>query len=227
MANHTLIFQRIGLTERDFKQRLIALYSRPMSMANVAIQLGIERGTVRKWLGIYNVPQHAHGECSSRTQNTNTWIPTKQQLHILDGLLLGDGSLWRASQCSAVYQHSSKYLETIQRIEHDLSFYPVRYYPRLLSGHTYYELRTRYLRELLPTFLRWYKPVYDVQKKKDKWIKFIPDDLVLVRETLYNWYIGDGSLLQNRYVYFAAHGFSLRCKNLLREKLSAIGLQSS
>ncbi len=227
MANYTLIFQRIGLTEADFKQRLLALYNRPMSMANVASQLGIGLGTVRKWLDIYDVPRHACGECSSLTQNNNKWEPTSKKLSVLDGLLLGDGSLYRGSQCSAVYQHSSKYIETVQRIERDLGFCGARYYTRMLGGRVYHEFRTRYIRELLPIFLRWYKPVWNSKKDLERWIKFVPTDIVLDCETLYNWYIGDGHLLQNRYIYLATNGFSLHCRHLLQEKMNDMGLHTN
>lgn len=176
------------------KNELIQKYTvEGLSQKKCAEYFGCSVDVVVSNLKYYGIPSHAQGSwCVSTTE-----IPmTDEMKQILDGAMLGDGSLYKhkhsvnAQFCyaSKSYQHVdfvvNKFIDyaNSERIKH-ISIFDKR------TKKTYERYSFRSV--VSPTFKkeydRWYK----------KGVKHIPNDLVLTPLVCLIWYIGDGSLLGN------------------------------
>lgn len=141
-----------------------------------------------------------------------------READILDGHLLGDGSVFKTGyDCNrnAVFVISSKHEEYLQWIIDNTQTFKVcrvtvndiwdkrtqKFYHRcLLKSHSHAQLTQR--REL------WYP-----QGKK-----IVPSNLVITPRLLLRWYMDDGHL-HSQGIYFNTQGFTLNDTEFLRDKL--------
>ena len=122
---------------------------------------------------------------------------TEHEIEVLDGLLLGDGSLVPRKNkdgqyISARYGHSSKHsLDSIPKQFNSIGFSQQKYRKTTYvckDGSPYYawDLQSLYYPILLQQRYRWYPGIYEIKR--------IPDDVRITPTSCYWWYIGDGSL---------------------------------
>jgi len=149
---------------------------------------------------------------------------------LLDGLLLGDGSLYvnkKHKKPTPCYQHSDNNKEYLLYIKSRFEKYNL-----LLSGKSEDQIYTRY---------RWNKYSYSFKTRnniilkpyRDRWYpegkKIVPLDLVFSPITVLHWFIGDGTVQKTAYstrIQIATHSFSSEENELLSLKLNDIGIKS-
>src|SRR5690625_6051648 len=107
---------------------------------------------------------------------------------LLDGLLLGDGSLDFRGQ-GARYRHTCKHREYVELIRSEMESYGVKFTatiyekPNGYGTGVGYQIYSRNYYFFTENYSRWYT--------KDK-KKIVPLDLILTPESVKHWYIGDG-----------------------------------
>jgi hypothetical protein len=152
---------------------------------------------------------------------------TDKLREIIDGLLLGDGSLvTKKDLVSAYLMFVNKYRDVVDWINKLLFSCGVKgFVKQIKSGYYLYESRS--YREFLKEYLRWYKN----GKKK------IPQDIKISKLSLLLWYLGDGSLatykakLKNKiyiiqWIRFSTQGFSKEENEFLAKKLKSLGFEA-
>ena len=198
-----------------------------LTQSQIGEMLGVSGSTVGIWLKKYGVSKE-----SPYTTGNHVHL-TPNTLQFIEGNLLGDGALDAPSKISARYLHGSKFR----------SFLSNYLRPKLLkygfkpSGQIYKDERTYYFvtkayRELADLWQKWYQPS---TKKGRRFEKHVPDDLILTPSVLREWHIGDGCLMRDsqrknhsvRAVRLSTNGFTLPEVELLAEKLTDIGIQST
>lgn len=142
---------------------------------------------------------------------------------LIDGLLLGDGSLDKRAK-NARYRHSCKHKEYIEHVIKELSKFGVITETIYDKDNGYgtgrvYQCYSKVTDELTVHYNRWYK-----DKKK-----IVPADLELTPLVLLHWYIGDGGLDVAkgylRQLRFAAHSFSFEEREFIKQKMCKYGLK--
>lgn len=174
---------------------VLKLYEGLASYEEVALVLGLRPAVVYSYIRNY-------GRLRSRGPKTNTQ-DVKLDMEWIDGWLLGDGNLCRPSLAAdgihrignAMGQHgSSQEQYTKYVVDKWLAMGLTtngRIYPQKDSqnpGWITYKACTRVHHALTKQYFRWYPD----DKKK------IPRDVVLSPVVLREWYLGDGSLQNNR-----------------------------
>lgn len=144
---------------------------------------------------------------------------------LIDGLLLGDGSLDKRAK-NARYRHSCKYKEYIEYVIKELSKFGVfteTIYDKDNGYNTgrVFQCYSKIHNELTIHYKRWYN-----NKKK-----ILPSDLILTPLNLLHWYIGDGGFDSDkgylRQISIAAHSFSFEEREILCNKLRNFDLKVS
>lgn len=180
--------------------------------------VGVSRSSVRNIRLKYGI--------SSRTISESNLIRwkkieniTKNEIDIINGLLLGDGYL-HESKFSARYQQSCKYSNVLKQINHLLPNVAISIKQKIrkdridkfkgfIRGGNFWVLESLHYRTLLPLRKKWYINNY----------KVIPNDLVLNPISCYWWYICDGSVGGNQ-VSLCTNGFSTNDTKFLCELLN-------
>ena len=144
---------------------------------------------------------------------------------LIDGLLLGDGSLDKRAK-NARYRHSCKhkeYIEYVIKQLHEFGVFTETIYDKDNGYKTgrVFQCYSKVHNDLTKHYERWYK-----NKKK-----VLPPDLKLTPLVLLHWYIGDGGFDSDkgylRQISIAAHSFSFNEREILCEKLREFGLKVS
>jgi hypothetical protein len=149
------------------------------------------------------------------------FAPTARFLEVLDGLLLGDGSLRHPNPDGATsfkLSQSVRHMAWVKMIEEEFRFVSVETSTAPLKAipggrGPAVELRTRALVELDEHFERW----YPISKK------VVPKDVRLTPLALAYWFSGDGARASNGYsVRFCTHGFSREDVDFLVRRLEEL-----
>ena len=135
---------------------------------------------------------------------------TQIQIQVLEGALLGDGSLIIGKNgknasfyyCSKSYQHI-EFISSLLK-DYDETLGKITKYSyldkRTNKVYTRYSIRSRVHEELTKIYYKWYK---------DK--KTLPKDLILTPLSILIWYIGDGGLINSNYSQYIK--LSTQCFN--------------
>jgi|SRR5690625_52 len=146
---------------------------------------------------------------------------------LLDGLLLGDGSLDFRGQ-GARYRHTCKHREYVEWIRNEMESYGVKFTPTIYekpNGYgtgVGYQIYSRNYYFFTENYSRWYT--------KDK-KKIVPLDLILTPESVKHWYIGDGGFDSDkgylRQISISAHSFTYEERDILVQQLIDLGFKAS
>ena len=144
---------------------------------------------------------------------------------ILDGLIIGDGHIAQINKHTARYAQACKYKEFLDHIQEVL---PLNWGPICQDKKWHcYHIKSRFTPSLLIFRQRWYP----------KGKKIVPKDIILSKEVLLYWFLGDGSIrFPNRSKFpnskhyeikLATDSFSRKDNLFLISKLAEIGIESS
>jgi hypothetical protein len=202
------------LVEQEEILRLRSTGVRTKQLARLA---GISPGALRHRLRAWGAPSNPTGAPSNHVAET------EELIEILDGLLLGDGSVscqaYRRSARLSISQRFDR-REWLECIRDDLDAVGVRsrLSERPPKGTTKAQCRLDTLDyvEFRNTRDRWYVP-----SRSGKDIKVVPSDVRLTPRSLALWFCGDGCL--NNRITFATNGFDYDSLCFLRDRMSADG----
>jgi len=158
-------------------------FDKKLSNREISRLFNVTPSAVKNKLNRYNIKLRSLSE--GQNLIANHIHLSKEAVIYLDGLLLGDGSLiFSTNKKSVSYKHSDKRKEYLVYLRTKLLSFKIESLQIYKDNRGYFHLQTRSYRELVILRKRWYP-----NNKKS-----IPQDLILLPETLKNWYIGDGSL---------------------------------
>jgi len=199
------------------------------SIKEIAKELGIHYKTVSNLLKKYNIPIRNVNEANSSVSNFYHQLSDYFK-QVLDGLLLGDGSLAKPKSLNSnsCYQHTDKhknYIEWLRQQFIDEGLECGKIYEKVNEkgfkpGSIAFYFSTRKYPCLTEQYHRWYR----------NGKKIIPKDLKLTPTVVLHWYIGDGSLIKpskgKPFIHFATNCFTFEEVNFLVEQLNKLGLKA-
>ena len=190
------------LEELYIKQRL--------SVPQVANYLGVSKWTINDRLKRFEIPIH---------RNENIYELTELQKEVLDGIMLGDGCLYKPKASP----NQNAQLIYLSKSEQHVKFVG-QYFENILSdeGYTYRKIfdkrtnkyyeqnkfRTIHCTGLTEQYKRWYP----------NGKKIIPNDLILTPLKCLMWYIRDGSISLNGSHRTQAIRFSTDCFEIIQQE---------
>lgn len=203
------------LTKEFFIQNYINSRS---SVKNLAVKIGIDRSVVHRYSKRLKIPIRSFKEQINLSYPPKEFNLTEECISFFDGLLLGDGSIpFRKSGCRS-YTQSCKYEEYLKYIEKraeklGITCSPINsrwtndsrcknkgYFESLLQSHRYKTF------EILRK--RWYN------RRK----KVIPEDVRINRDSMLQFYLGDGSFYRN--IILCTNGFRIKELKILQTILN-------
>jgi len=147
---------------------------------------------------------------------------------IIDGSLLGDGSIRSQSNKYFTYQITSKDKRFLRWVEKLFLNFGIKCWISVDNPGIFklgFYINSCPFQEFLVLRQKWYK------KENGKTFKIIPFDLNITPTTLLFWYLGDGSLIKRRndsnrvpFIVFATNTFSKEDINFLVKKLKELSL---
>lgn len=175
------LYKKLNLSQENFKQLLITEYRvNKLSQAQIANKINCHVTTVEQWFKKFKIKPRTQSKALANRWKKCTPL-TQNEKEQMFGWLLSDGTL-EASEYSARFTIGLKHksvLHKIRRTLPSLEFTPIWTSQNTkcshMKSHSYYELKTIYK--------QWY---YDGTKR-------LPKNLSLTPETVYYWFIGDGS----------------------------------
>jgi len=186
-------------------------WNKKLSTVEIAELYGISNQAVNEFMQRYNIPRRTLSEASlnRREKRMAKKVIDEEVMELIDGLLLGDASI--TSNRLSINLRASN-LDFIQSLKDFFkkkkivsNIYPVNKKKEMgINREKQYELST----ECLLLFERERERWYPNQKKR------IPDDIRISPFSLAIWYMGDGSLIQDKrngalyYIRLATEGFS-------------------
>jgi hypothetical protein len=201
--------------KQDLADQIQGIYDQGFSTGEVAKKLDINKLRVKHYLSIMGYEFSMSEGCKRRTKSVfNDVELSKEVLEIIEGNLLGDGSLTLQKNTSkphlvprsAVYSHATKSLAQIEWLKKLLvdNGLPVRDYVHLKKAH-----QEIYKNGPNAGTIANYSDRYDfksvsqpsIKILREKWYKphkIVPTDLKLTPLTLLHWYLGDGTLCRNK-----------------------------
>lgn len=208
-----------------FKQWLKRAYMEEgRSLVEIARKQGVSVGTIQYWMNRHRLSARTHSEANHLAQG-NLLRLSPYATYFLDDELLGDGSLSRTSTYSSYYSHNSKhkgYLEWLGLQLQSMGIEPLERIQRVPSGFREdrfgYRLKTKSYDGLKALRDRWY----------NSGSKTVPNDIEVSPVTVRQWYIGDGSLVEQRgrhHLTLHTLGFTFEDTELLIHKLADVGIE--
>lgn len=172
------------------KERLNDLYCvKMLSQKDVAKELGCSIDTVRQNLRDYNIDSHTRGSWNQ----SNIIVLNDEQKEILNGAMLGDGSLVVAKKgVNAQFTYTSKSKQHIEFVSKEFMQYS---YSEGIKHYKYTDKRTNKMYERYT-----FRTITDkgLTEFYNEWyvdrIKHLPKSLTLTPTTCLIWYIGDGGI---------------------------------
>lgn len=189
---------------------------------DIAEILKIDKCTVYEWLRYHNVRVRSNAEAQHESRK-NTVNITDDLLDVLNGELLGDGSLQKLSgNWASSYAHTSQYKEYVEWLS--LKFSDLGLKQSGSINHRKddcWDYKTLAYEELA--------------KLRDKWYprgkKIVPKDLILNKTIVMHWAIGDGSIAhpKNGRTNFRLYtnAFDKESMSVLIEQLSSLGIKAT
>lgn len=216
------------------KRKILGRYQRGESMNSIAQKCSVCGRTIGRWLDIWNEKKRTRAE-QIHLAKTNTFQFTNHHIEVLEGELLGDGSLIKyphrplADYCFALNNTVKNHCLLVKEelpgplFATGSPWYATKHGQWAKQGQ--WVLKSRSHPSLTELEDIWYR---------DR-IKVVPESLTLTRTVLYFWYIGDGGLVARSnikrggvpYIRFATDGFSESDVNLLLKKLKEMGYDST
>lgn len=216
--------------------KLLALYkdrswcveeycSRKKSTYQMADELGISPSTVRSWLLRHGIQLRSGGESYHLTHRNAIQI-SKHLRSLLEGELLGDGSIIRCSERSAFYSHGSKHEKYVRWLSGLFADQGLRQSGAIRKalcneGTSHESVIYQYHSLCYPELLDWRVRFYPAGKK------IVPPDLRLDSIICRQWYIGDGGLTKSRRqrsaIILYTCAFDPDSLEQLREQLGELG----
>jgi len=163
-----------------------------MSTYAIAAELGVTPGTVLRWMRRLGIELRSP-DASYYLSHRNYLVVDQYLKEMLEGELLGDGSVVPSGLRTACYGHGTKHRQYVVWLAEEFAKHglmqsgAIRRTVNHLGGeHTSitYVYRSRSYAELMEFRLRFYP-----QGKK-----IVPEDLVLTPIVVRQWYIGDGQI---------------------------------
>ncbi|MBW2560189.1 MAG: helix-turn-helix domain-containing protein [Deltaproteobacteria bacterium] len=218
------ITRREKLSEDFLRRRYIA---EKKSTTAIGRELGLTDTTIRRWLLEYGIPVRSKGE-GHHLASGHFLVPDGRLLEIIDGELLGDGTVRVQSPFSGQYTHGSASKEDLEYLKalfnrHGVKCSEVYKVIQKVAGHEYpgYRFATRDYDFLLAIRHRWYPDGK----------KIVPRDIVLTPTVVFHWYKGDGCLGsskgQRSFITLATCGFKKNDVEFLISLLADLGFHST
>jgi len=182
--------------------------------------------TIYNWLRKFNIPIRSYSE-AIHLDRANHCDLSGEAIEWINGELLGDGSIYSQSECSARFSYGTQYLEYAQYVSDTLKSFGVEQSGKIKKHYDkrhdvyFYNYISRFYEEILSIRKRWYP----------EGKKIIPKDLKLTPLTCRQWYIGDGCLYnrknRNPSILLAACCFSDKDIFYLINQLNKFGIIST
>ena len=175
--------------DKNTKEEIIEKYLSGISANQICIEKSINISSVMYLLRKNNIPIRSISENVNNyyTKKKNCIINFDEELNdILLGNLLGDGSI-RLSMANCIYTHTDKHLEYVEWIKDIFKKYNVNGNISKTNNNCY-----SYRSETCEQFNKYYEMFY-----KEK--RIVPNNILLNKIILRQWYISDGHLKYNGY----------------------------
>jgi len=165
------------------------------SQSQIGREINIAERTIGNWMDKFKIPRREHGQAVHLARGKHEIID-KEVLEIMQGCLLGDGSLIRISNYSALFKigQSENHKSWVYFLkdfleDHGISCSRVYEYVSKGSGFSkkgnkYFSMETSPSEYLLEEYKRWYP----------EQTKIVPYNIDLTPKVLLYWHLGDGSL---------------------------------
>ena len=198
------------------------------STYQIADELGITPGTIRRWLLRHGIELRSSDESHFLTHRNYLKISPYLR-SMIEGELLGDGSIIRASGRSAFYSHGSKYKDYVLWLSKEFKGQGMEQSGKIRKAVNYLgtehaSITYQYHSLAYPELLEFRKRFYPGGGKK-----IVPSDLTLDPIKARQWYIGDGRLTQSDRqrsgIVLYTCAFDSVSTQLLMEQLTEIGLE--
>lgn len=186
------IWARLGMTKGEFQTKLRNMY-RTMGQEEIGRQLSVSIKTINKniqEMGISRTSSEAKFFRYARKRANKPFSVREKK--ILNGILLSDGHIRREGDQNARLTFGFKHRETIERIVADLPSVPfAKPKPYYVGGaYTTKKSKVWYSRSLSDPRFNEFREMWYPDGRKH-----IPTNHIsLTPETVYWWYVGDGSL---------------------------------
>ena len=203
-------------------------WGKKRSQVEIGEECGVSPALISQKMRRFGIPTRSQSE--SKILKAEKHVPLEQELlSILEGELLGDGSLVVAhSGKSAAYQHGCMHKDYVLWLrglleKHSLGCSQTIYVSKSDSFgtgtlQTSYHFKSLYYPELLALRKRFYP---DGEK-------IVPEDLALNPTSLLHWYLGDGSLDSRRpSITLCSDAFDALSLRHLRAQLIMLGIRTS
>lgn len=199
------------------------------STYSIAAELGVTPGTILRWLKRSGIPVREADE--SYFLAHRNYLDVDQYLkEMLEGELLGDGSIVPSGLRTAVYGHGTKYREYVAWLAEEFANHGlmqsgtirriINYLGEKHSSVTY-TYRSRSYASLMAFRQRFYPDGK----------KIVPRDLILTPIVIRQWYIGDGQIhgppRQRASITLHTCAFDLSSIGLLIAGLSSLGFKAT
>lgn len=166
---------------------IIAKYNSGLSMPQVAEIYGVRHQSIDKMLRKHNVKRR-NKSCALSIRYANYTKVSGMVMDMIDGWLLGDGSIINTGTKQCYFQHVSKHEEYIRFVEKVFISEGIKCnvgkYLSKKSKTYFWKLSTFRTTQFKEIYARWYK----------NRTKIIPKDLILTSPMVKNWIMDDGSL---------------------------------
>lgn len=202
--------------------RAIRFYLGGLDSRTAAKEAGVHKDTLLHRMRKQGIARRTLSEAALLKSNTLTITPALVEL--IDGLMLGDGSIKKRSPsaCIVLANKNKGFIDSTDTKLKALGIFSnIRLY-----RNTYYYLQTPYYPALCAQFDRWYPGG----------VKKVPEDVIVTPLSVQIWYMGDGNLSGTRcpgtgnvsyYVRISTDSFTLVEQNTLIKKLAATGVTAS
>lgn len=205
----------------------------------IGMRCSVCSATIRNWLIRFGCQRRERSEAISLRYRNHIFL-TAESLEFLNGLLLGDGHLERGSRFSAHYMQSSKFKSYLVWLSSELASLGLEQAGKInkrsidltppYTGYTSYSYSSRAYFELSVLHSKWYRKARKNEKMKNgrpkKWIKILPQDLILTPLTVRQWHLGDGSITRkrSRWIMLNCQCFEPNEVNFLVKSLRHLGI---
>jgi len=202
------------------------------STFHIAAELGCSPSTIRFWLMRHGIPLRKADE-SYHLSHANSLELSSYLKLLLEGELLGDGSLIPCSKYTAVYGHASKHKEYVEWLSEEFASQGMDQAGTIREVRTFNRdtgrTSTTYTYRSLcyPVLLEWRERFYPEPAGK----KIVPEDLILNPIICRQWYLGDGHLATSRRqrsaIFLYTCAFDADSIQRLRVQLRSLGIPTT
>ena len=212
-------------------ESILAHYEAGLPVPEIAAQIGASRSGVCLVLQRYRQAGRITGYKSSSRPTKRHSALTDEQYQIIDGLLLGDGSISIGKTCVnahlALRSIQQQFIKNVCRLLAPIAFHHPVFIPAhtqtFFNGITAYckdafQLNSLVDKALTPVYTRW----------RPDGPKIVPLDLVITPATMLYWFYGDGSTTCGKTQSFtlSTQGFSHHeCEFLVECIYQACGIR--